>query len=724
MMYARHPGQALLLGCLPLLLLGLGALPVLAQPAPSDEYRAGRFDNGKMWTFDYPPTAYLEETYQFEPDASWFTRARLGALRIPGCTASFVSAHGLVMTNHHCGRGATAAVSQPGENLLDEGFYAASLAEERRADNMYADQLVAIEDVTDEVYAALETAQTDAERAQARQDAIERIQTRIGEAAGGEAAGMHVEVISLYHGGRYSAYTFKRYDDVRLVMVPEVEVGYYGGDADNFTYPRYVLDMTFFRVYENGAPYETPHYFKWSESGVEEGAVVFAIGNPGSTYRLETVAQLTYRRDVREPTVLHFYRSRADALQAAYEAMPEGEGKAELQNRIFSLRNGQKLYEGRVKALNDEMIMARRADTERQLREAINADADLQAAYGNLIDEMAAIQTQKTEIGPEYGAFLLITNPDFSSATLQRAILAYRYLTEQQSEATDEALTRLRDQLLAITDQPERIDEGLLTIQLADMQRYLGDDHDIVKTALGGEEPSAVAEVVVDGSVLSGAESTAQALEAGTLSLDDPAVQVAAAFVPRLLDFQSASAGLTARENELAGDLGRARFAVYGTEVPPDATFSLRLADGVVTGYDYNGTVAPPYTTFYGMYDRYYGFLDDPTSEWELPERWLNPPASFDLETPMNFVSTADITGGNSGSPVINSNLEIVGLIFDGNIESLSGDYIYLPDKNRAVSVDARGMIEALDDIYGADRLVLELRGTQFVPSEEEADSR
>ncbi|HMB90435.1 MAG TPA: S46 family peptidase, partial [Rhodothermales bacterium] len=474
-----------------LLLLLTSTLPVLAQPVPTDDmYRAGRFDNGKMWTFDYPPTDYLAETYQFKPDESWFTSARLGALRIPGCTASFVSAHGLVMTNHHCGRGATAAVSQPGENLLEEGFYATSLAEERRADNMYADQLFAIEDVTDEVYAALENAQTDAERAQARQDVIEQIQTRIGEAAGGEDAGMHVEVISLYHGGRYSAYTFKRYDDVRLVMVPEVEVGYYGGDADNFTYPRYVLDMTFFRVYENGEPYETLHYFQWSEAGVEEGSLVFAIGNPGSTYRLETVAQLNYRRDVREPTVLHFYRSRADALQDAYDGMPEGEGKSELQNQIFSLRNGQKLYEGRVRALNNEMIMARRADTERQLREAINADASLQAEYGNLIDEMVAVQAQKAELGPEYGAFLLISNPNFSSATLQRAILAYRYLTEQQSGATDEALARMREQLLAVTDQPESIDKGLLTIQLADMEWYLGENHDIAQNALDGQEPA------------------------------------------------------------------------------------------------------------------------------------------------------------------------------------------------------------------------------------------
>jgi hypothetical protein len=244
-----------------------------------------------------------------------------------------------------------------------------------------------------------------------------------------------------------------------------------------------------------------------------------------------------------------------------------------------------------------------------------------------------------------------------------------------------------------------------------------------VQDALDGREPSAVAAALIDGSALSDAESTAAALEGGSLSLDDPAVQVAVAFVSHLLDFQSASAGLTARENELAGDLGRARFAVYGTEVPPDATFSLRLADGVVKGYEYNGTVAPPYTTFYGMYDRYYGFMDDPTSEWALPERWQNPPESFDMETPINFVSTADITGGNSGSPVINSKLEIVGLIFDGNIESLSGDYIHLPDKSRAVAVDARGILEALDDIYGADRLVLELRGTQFVPSEEEADN-
>ncbi len=723
-MTCQRPRWLSLPGWLPalFLLLAAGIPDAHAQMAGDDPYRAGRFDNGKMWTFEYPPLAYLKEAYNFEPDAAWFEHARLGALRIPGCSASFVTATGLVMTNHHCGRGATAAVTGPGENLLENGFYAPSLAEERRAPDMYADQLIAITDVTDEVYAALEGAQTDAERQQARQDAFARIEQRLGGEAGGEAAGVHVEVISLYHGGRYSAYTFRRYTDMRLVMTPELQIGYYGGDADNFTFPRYNLDMTFFRLYgDDGQPLRTDHFFAWSRQGVEEGDLVFVIGNPGSTFRLETVAQLEYRRDVREPAVLAFVRTRADALQAYYDAHPDDPRRDELENQIFGLRNTQKLYEGRVKALNDPVVMARRVDFERSLRAALDADAALQAEYGGLFDRMADVQQQKHDLGAEYGAFLLVTNPTYASATLRRALLAYRFLTEQQSEATDEALARLRDQLRGVNDQPRDLDEPLLALHLADFQTYFGADHELVRQVLQGRAPEAAAQALLDGSALADAASTAAALDAGTLSMDDPAVQVARAFVPRFLDYQSASAGLAAQEEEIAGTLGRARFAVYSTAIPPDATFSLRIADGVVEGYAYNGTIAPPYTTFYGLYDRYYGF--GPGTEWDLPERWVSPPATFDLAAPVNFVSTADITGGNSGSPVINRDLEVVGLVFDGNIESLSGDYIYLPQTNRAVAVDARGMLEALDEIYDADRLVLELTGVAFVPTEEEADA-
>ena len=688
-----------------------------AQPAADEAYKAGRFDNGKMWTFDFPPLDYLKEAYNFEPDADWFEHARLSALRIPGCTASFVSPNGLVMTNHHCGRSHITSVMQDGETLVDDGFYAPSISEERPAPNMYADQLIAIADVTDEVYAALEGMETDAERAEARQAAITSIQERIAREAGGEEAGVHVEVIDLYHGGRYSAYTFHRYTDVRLVMAPELQIGYYGGDPDNFTFPRYNLDVTFFRVYDDdGNPLQTENYFPWSAEGVEAGDAVFVIGNPGSTFRLETVAQLEFRRDAREPAVLNFLSTRAAALQSFMDEHPDDPGVPTMRDLAFSLLNSEKLYQGRVKALNDPMVMARRADTERQLREAIAADADLGARYGDVIDQMAEVQQGKMELGGEFGAFLAITNPNLSSATMRRAMLAHAYLN-----APEQAQGQIRQQLEGIADLAPSLEEDFLALRLEDFTNYLGADLARVIGTMDDQSPMAAARQIIDNSALGSAERTQAALESGALSGDDLAVKIAAAFAQSLQDFQSGFAGFTAQETEIASALGRARFDVYGTAIPPDATFSLRLADGVVKGYDYNGTNAPPYTTFYGLYDHYHSYGQD--TEWDLPERWLNPPSTFDLSTPVNFVSTADITGGNSGSPVINRDLEIVGIAFDGNIESLSGDFIFLPETNRCVSVDARGILEALDEIYDADRLVLEMKGGPFVPTEEEADA-
>lgn len=688
-----------------------------------DTVQAGRFDNGKMWTFDDPPMDYFAETYNFQPDSTWFQEARLGALRIPGCSASFVSPNGLVMTNHHCGREAIVAVSRPEENLLDNGFYARSLEEERRAEDYYADQLIEIRDVTDEVYAALAGAETDAERTMARQRAIEAIEQRLLEEKGGAEAGYAVEVISLYNGAKYSAYVFKRYRDMRLVMAPELQLGYFGGDPDNFTYPRYALDVTFFRIYdENGQPLRTPHYFRWSREGVEEGDVVFVIGNPGSTSRLQTVAQLEFRRDVLEPAILRIIQTRMAALQDYLRELPDGPEREKIRNEIFGLSNAEKLYTGRVQGLRDSYIIARRRDAERRFREALRRDSVLARTYDPLFDRMAELVRQQRDYAAELQAFLAFNpNSSLSSTAIRRAILAFIYLNRQQAGASDEQLAELRDEILAVEDQPKPVQWRYLKARLEDFIRYFGKDSQLVGQILQGRAPEEVARRIIENSVLSDSAQAAQTLTSGMLTMDDLALQLVATVWPRFQMFQSVWAGISAQQQEIASQLGRARYEVYGTSVPPDATFSLRIADGVVKGYAYNGTLAPPYTTFYGLYDRYHAF--GPGTDWDLPERWLNPPPTFDRSTPLNFVATADIIGGNSGSPVINPNLEVVGLIFDGNIESLPADYIYMPDRGmRAVAVDVRGILEALDEIYGANRLVLELTTGALVRSESEAD--
>jgi hypothetical protein len=349
---------------------------VAARPAvPDTALRAGRFDNGKMWTFEYPPLDYFREKYGFAPDSVWFRTARLGALRLPNCTASFVSADGLVLTNHHCARESAVAVGRPGEAPMDSGFYAVTLADERRVPDLYLDQLIAIEDIT----AALDTVADDA-----REAAAEAVTAAIAERHGGEAAGIVVETVSLWNGAKTSAYVFRRFDDVRVVMVPELQLGFFGGDPDNFTYPRYALDMSFLRVYVDGKPYRPEVYFRWSIAGVQEGDPVFVIGNPGSTNRLQTVAQLEYRRDIGDKALLEFLTSRREAMQDYQRAFPAQADSIDILNKIFSLSNSEKAYGGMWRGLQDPVIMARRADAEAKLGAAIATDPSLQARYGDL----------------------------------------------------------------------------------------------------------------------------------------------------------------------------------------------------------------------------------------------------------------------------------------------------------------------------------------------------
>lgn len=689
-----------------------------------DTVRAGRFDNGKMWTFEDPPIDYLDQRYGFRPDSSWFREARLGALRIPGCSASFVSAHGLVMTNHHCAREGVTQVSREGESLLDDGFYSRSLEEERRIEDFHADQLVEIRDVTDQVYAELEGVPEE-ERSSRRQEILGDLESEILQAFGGEGGGHVVEMISLYNGGRYSAYVFRRYEDVRLVTAPELQIGFYGGDPDNFTYPRYNLDFSFLRVYgDDGEPLEVDTYYEWgAEEGAEPDDLVFVIGNPGSTSRLQTVAQLEFRRDVSDRYLLDFLRGRIDVLRGFMESNPDVAEEIDLRNTVFSLANSEKAYTGMLRGLNDPVIMARRLDTQRSFQDSIRADPELRSEYGDLIDRMAGLQEQKREQAPAYGVFLAMTSSDFGSSTLQRALFAQQIVQAREQGVPETRLQSMKDRYLSVGEQPGGLDQVLMEARFEDVVRLYGRDSDMATDLLEGRTPEGLAAVIADRSALTDSASAAGVLENRENLRDDPAVQAVGAYFPAFMEFQQLLGQVSPQEEEIAAQLGRARFEVYGTDVPPDATFSLRLADGLVEGYEYNGTRAPYQTTFYGLWDHYHSYAaEGPDNPWHLPERWREVPSGLDLATPLNFVSTNDIIGGNSGSPVVNRDLEVVGLVFDGNIESLPGDYIYLPETARAVSVDVRGIQEALDDAYDMDRIVLELTRGRLVETEAEAD--
>ncbi|MDH5284144.1 MAG: S46 family peptidase, partial [Gemmatimonadota bacterium] len=648
---------------------------VAARPTvPDTALQAGRFDNGKMWTFEYPPLAYFREAYGFAPDSAWFRSARLGALRLPNCTASFVSATGLVLTNHHCARESVVAVTRPGETPLDTGFYAATLADERRVPDLYIDQLIAIEDIS----AALDTV-----AAEARDAATEAVTAALVTRFGGDSAGIVVETVPLWNGAKTSAYVFRRFSDIRLVMAPELQLGFFGGDPDNFTYPRYALDMSFLRVYEDGEPYRPEVYFRWSGAGVQDGEPVFVIGNPGSTSRLQTVAQLEYRRDVGDKAILDFFDSHIGAMEAYRAEFPVQAESIDIRNKIFGLSNSQKAYGGILRGLQDPVIMARRQDADDRFKAAIARDPALQSQYGSLFDRIAQVQQQKTRYAADVRAFAGLGAPDWTPAVLLRGIWAFQHQNARRGGAPAGALSGLEQRLAGVGQQPIGLQERLLAARLGDIQRAYGDTSAFVRQLLGGATPAERARTIVTQSVLADSAQAVAALSSGTVADTDPGVVLASTVMARYFAYQQGSSPLDDDETALASEIGRAHFAVYGATMPPDATFSLRIADGVVRGYEYNGTRAPVFTTFFGLYDRHRSFAGLP--DWQLPARWLKPTAEFDLGTPLNFVATADIIGGNSGSPVLNQKLELVGVAFDGNIESLPGDFIYLPEKNRMV---------------------------------------
>lgn len=707
--------NALRLAALALL---LGAAPAAAQ-LNLDTVRAGRYDFGRMWTFEYAPAEYFASTYGFRADQAWFDRARMAALRVPGCSASFVSPDGLVVTNHHCIRGRVAQLSKPGEDLLDNGFYAKTLEEERPIPGYYADQLLSAEDVSAEMFAAIDKATDEQGRVQARQEATRAVQARIGQKYNNDP-NVTVQVVALYNGGRYSAYAFRRYTDVRLVAAAELQLGFFGGDPDNFTYPRYALDFGFLRVYQDGKPLKTQHYYNWSEKGVEEGDVVFVIGNPGATSRLLTTAQLEFRRDVMLPPLERAFDSRIRAIWDFYREDPKTGNELDVRNAAFGLSNTWKQYIGQQDALKDPVIMAKKRDAERQLQAALDAKPELKARYGEVMQKIAALQPRNRELAFLYGAFTLWGNGSHESALMRRAIVAAQLLSAEAANAPADTIAALRKRLTDIKDVPRGLERRQLIARLQDFNATFPAEHALRKSSLQGATPEAATDRLLSQSALATAAGTARAIEQNALR-NDPAVMIALTAMPIYGDLVTRQQQIQLQESDLAAQLGRARFEVYGTAVAPDGSSSPRIADGVVKGYEYNGTLAPPYTTFFGMYDRFYAH--GPDSDWNLPKRWVPAPAALDLNTPLNFVSTADTYGGNSGSPAVTKNLEIVGLNFDRNIEGLSRNFISLPERGRNIMVDVRAIREALDDVYDADRLVLEVLTHKLYPTEAAADA-
>jgi len=694
--------------------------PVLAQRAPvkplqfpspsatTDAPAGWVKEFGTMWTFDAPPLAYWKARYNFSPDQAWLDHVRLASIRIPGCSASLVSANGLVMTNHHCGRDCTAGASTADSNYIQTGFAAASLTDEKKCANMYADQLQSIQDVSARVQGAM-TAKTAAGQVSQRALEIDRIQKECAK-----DASTLCEVVTLYQGGRYSLYTYHRWTDLRLVMAPEGDIAFYGGDPDNFTYPRYDLDLTLLRIYENGQPLRPRDYLKWSPAGAAEGELVFVTGNPGSTGRLLTLAQMEYLRDVDYPNRLAGYERQLKAYRAASAASPEAQRR--FQNTIFSLENSKKAVTGYRVGLVDSAIMAKKRAFERDFRRRIDADPALKLKYGATWDAIVAAEREQTALAPQLlwpsfggGSSLLSYAGAIVRIPSQLALPDSLRLAAYRGDAPQRLRTTIGNAVVDTTF--ERV---ILASTLAAWKATLPATNPILVAALAygkGDPDSAAAAIVAQTTLVSqeGRRALLSAPSAQIAVSRDPLIKLARMIDKpnRLLVERSAKLDATIAAN--AALIGQAIYAAYGTSLPPDATFTLRISDGIVAGYPMNGTVAPYKTTFYGMYDRAASF--DDKEPFKLPLRWSQGRDKLDLSTPIDFVSTNDIIGGNSGSPVINRYGEIVGLIFDGNIESLPNRFIFTDAVARSVSVSSRGIVEALRKLYDGTRIADELEG-------------
>ncbi len=678
------------------------------SPATSAAAADSLRDFGRMWTYDAPPLDYWRRTYGFAPDQHWLDHLRLASVRLPNCSASFVSARGLVLTNHHCARECTADVSPPDTNFVQTGFSAATLAEERKCPDFYVDQLQSIEDVTPRVAAAL-TASDAAGQARQQDSVTHAIE---GECA--KATSLRCQVVTLYQGGRFSLYRYRRFTDVRLVMAPEVAIAFFGGDPDNFTYPRYDLDMTLLRVYENGAPFAASDYLRWSTAGARDSDVVFVSGNPGQTQRLLTVAQLEALRDVDLPAQLEGLRRILGALR---DLAAQDPARARMyQNRIFGVANSEKALTGEYAALRDTTIMNRKGAFERAFRAHVAADPALRAQYANAWDAVAAAERQRVAVTPRLRWSRLDNYwdplPQLAVATVRVVLQSALPDSARMASYRGAGLDAHRQQVLQDIPIDLVLERRAMTDRLRAAARELPPTDPFIRTAMSGRTPDAAAERLVDSTHLTTVAGRKALIDGGPAAVaasTDPMIVLARTMDPIGRALAAKADTLRAAAATNTARIGRALYATYGTALPPDATFTLRITDGVVRGYPMNGTEAPSATTLYGLYDRSASFGDK--APFNLPPRWVAGRSRLDLTTPFDFVSTADIIGGNSGSPVVNRNGELVGLIFDGNIESLSSDIIYSDYASRAVAVESRAMTEALRTLYNGTRIADELEG-------------
>ena len=658
-----------------------------------------------MWLLTSPPSEALRSRYGFEPTEAWLDSMQKSAVRFStGGSGSIVSSRGLVMTNHHVASEMLSKLSTESRNLLRDGFAAGSEADEIPCPDLELNVLWEVSDVTDRVNAGTE-GMSPADAGAARRKAMAEIEQQASE-----KSGLLCQVVTLYQGARYHLYAYKKFTDVRLVFAPEEAIAFFGGDTDNFEYPRFNLDVTFFRIYDGGKPLAPEHHLEWSESGIKEDEVGFVFGHPGTTRRLYTVDHLKFMRDVFLPTRLSQIWRREVQLQTFSNRSDENARIA--REDYFGIQNARKALTGQLDGLLDPAMMSAKAKAESSLRAWVLADPDRTAKWGSAWDDLADAERK-------YATFYRERAMDLSSSHLfQTALHIVRMADElpkpsgeRLREYRDSGLESLRFQLYSPAPVHTALEIDTLKSGLAYMAETLGGDHPVVQLALGGKSPAARAVELVSGTALAEVDARRSLASGGSEAIatsTDPMVRLAAALDPALRAYRSRFEDtVESVERQAYAKIASAKFAFEGDSVYPDATFTLRMSFGLVKAYEENGKRIPAFTRIGGVFER--AKSREGEDGFALPASWLKAEERIDKSVPFNFVMCADIIGGNSGSPVVNRAGEVVGLIFDGNIQSLSWAFAYDDTQGRAVSVDSRGILEALRSVYRADALVKEL---------------
>lgn len=684
---------------------------------------SARSDEG-MFLLNDPPRKLLKDKYQFDLTDAWLARAMNGSVRFNnGGSGGFVSADALIVTNHHIAADALQKLSTPDRDLYHDGFYARTRADELKCPDLELNVLRSIEDVSERVNAVVKPGMKPADAAAARRAVMSEI-----EKESLAKTGLRSDVVTLYHGGLYHLYRYKKYTDVRLVFAPEHAIAFFGGDTDNFEFPRFNLDVAFFRAYEDGKPAKVEHFFKWSQTGPAENDLVFVTGHPGTTQRLETLAKLVHRRDVTLPYNLYRLRTMEAALSQYAEQSPEKRRQAATD--IHRVANARKAFAGQYQGLLDPKVLDKKKEQEADLTVHLGLAgekplrpedkkvqpwvtiAEAENLYEKFEKEHNLYERADGTARPDAFACELFT---FARHLVRMADDLPKPSAQRLREYRDSNLESLKFELFSPAPVYLALQRAKLTASLTFLAENLGGQHPLVKLALDGKPPHARAEELVNGSKLidpAERKKLADGGKAAVAASDDAMVKFAAAVDAEARKLRKRYEDeVEEPERQAYGEIARLRFQALGRSVPPDATFTLRLAFGTVKGYRVGDEAIPFHTTFGGAFAK--AEQQKNVEPYTLPPRWVEGKDKLDPATPFDFVSTADTIGGNSGSPVLNRAGELVGINFDRNRHGLVRNFVYTDEQARHIAVHSRGVLEALRKLYAAGPLVTELVGKE-----------